>query len=84
MVPVQKLLARILWDGDFGQGSFEIGYLDHLEARIIRVPLQEIIFEEGNHFSFQLQDAGGNIRTIPFHRIREVYKDNALIWKRPP
>lgn len=82
MVTIHELLARIRWDQEFGQGHFEIGYLDHLEERIIRVPFEDVVFEDGNQFSFQLQDSNGDVRTIPFHRVREVYKDNVLIWKR--
>ena len=82
MVPIHELLARIRWDKEFGQGRFEIGYLDHLEERVIRVSFQDVMFEDGNQFSFQLRDSDGEMRTIPFHRVREVYKDNVLIWKR--
>ena len=84
MIPVNELLARIRWDKDFGRGSFEIGYLDHIEQKIVRIPFEEITFEEGNHFSFQLQIQDDEALTIPFHRVREVYKDKALIWHRAP
>jgi uncharacterized protein (UPF0248 family) len=82
MVPIQHLLNRIRWDKGFGTSSFEIGYLDHVEQRIIRVPSRKIHFEEGNQFSFQLEDEMGEELSIPFHRIREVYRDGALIWQR--
>jgi uncharacterized protein (UPF0248 family) len=82
MVPIQHLLNRIRWDKEFGTGSFEIGYLDHVEQRIIRVPSRRIHFEEGNQFSFQLEDEMGEMLSIPFHRIREVYRDGVLIWRR--
>jgi len=82
MVPVQDLLSRIRWDREFGSGAFEIGYLDHVEKRVIRVPLKMVHFEKGNRFSFQLEAEMGETLTIPFHRIREVYRDGALIWRR--
>ncbi len=83
MVPIQQLLNRIRWDRDFGMGSFEIGYQDNQAQKLVRIPFKEIRFEEGNHFSFQLEDESGEMTTIPFHRIREVYKDGILIWRRP-
>jgi len=82
MIPVRDLLNRIRWDKQFGAGSFEIGYLDHVEQRIVRVRFETIHLEEGNHFSFLLEDVTGEMLTIPFHRIREVYRDGALIWQR--
>jgi uncharacterized protein (UPF0248 family) len=83
MKPLRELLSKIRWDKEFGRGRFEIGYDDHIEKRIVRIPLEEIAFEEGNHFSFQIRNPEGEIITIPYHRVREVYKDGNLIWRRP-
>ncbi len=83
MMPVQQLLNKIRWDKEFSSGSFEIGYLDHVEQRTIRIPFRKIRFEEGNSFSFELEDEMGETLQIPFHRIREIYRDGALIWQRP-
>lgn len=83
MIPIQDLLNRIRWDKEFGKGAFEIGYIDHISRKIIRTPFQKMRFGEGNSFSFKIEDSEGNLQTIPFHRIREVRKDGALIWSRP-
>jgi MJ1316 RNA cyclic group end recognition domain len=32
---------------------------------------------------FQLTDAEGRTHRVPFHRVREVYKDSQRIWHRP-
>ncbi len=82
MIPIHELLNRICWDREFGKGIFEIGYYDRIERKIIRVPFQKILLEEGNHTTFRLQDTNGELQTIPFHRAREVYKDGDLIWSR--
>ena len=82
MISIHELLNRIRWDKDFGKGSLEIGYLDHVEGKIIRIPLRELHFEPGNSFSFDLQTREGVVITIPLHRIREVYKDGLPIWSR--
>jgi uncharacterized protein (UPF0248 family) len=84
MAPIQELLSRIRWDKQFGKGQFEIGYHDHLARRIIRIPFEHIHFEEGNRFSFRIQDPDGEVSNIPFHRVRTVYKDGMLIWHRSP
>jgi uncharacterized protein (UPF0248 family) len=83
VTPIHELLNRIRWDKEFGAGAFEIGYLDHVAHGIVRIPLGKIHFEEGNRFSFQLEDEMGETMDIPFHRIREVYRDGLLIWRRP-
>ncbi|HID30253.1 MAG TPA: DUF504 domain-containing protein [Desulfobacterales bacterium] len=35
-----------------------------------------------DRFSFQLINLDGDICSIPFHRVRRVYKDGTIIWKR--
>lgn len=82
MVPIQDLLNRIIWDKDFGQGNFEIGYYDRVEDKIIEVPFQRLMFTPGDHFSFQLFGPDGEECSIPFHRVRQVFKDGQLIWER--
>jgi uncharacterized protein (UPF0248 family) len=84
MIPIQKLLNRIRWDKEFGKGSFEIGYEDRLEQRIVRVSFRKVRFREEDPLSFQVTDEEGVARTIPFHRIREVFRDGTLIWQRHP
>lgn len=82
MEPVRDLLNRIRWDREFGAGVFELGIYDRIRDAVDRVPLAAVRFEEGNAFAFSLRDEAGELRTIPLHRVREVYKDGALIWKR--
>ncbi len=82
MITIQELLHRIRWDEKFGKGDFRIGYYDRLEGRIVRVPLAQITFEQGNHYSFQLIDEDAAIHNIPLHRVKEVYRDGKLIWHR--
>lgn len=83
MIPIHELLNKILWNSEFGKGTFEIGYFDRVAQKIMRVPFRNILLEKGNHATFQLMDANGELLTIPFHRVREVYKDGELIWNRP-
>lgn len=82
MMPIQQLLNRIRWDESFGQAEFTIGYYDRVEDRIIKVSFSELIFPAGDHFDFQLVDDEGCVHNVPYHRIRQVYRDGQLIWHR--
>lgn len=83
MIPIHELLSRIRWDPEFAKGNFELGYYDRTENRIIRVPLKELTFPEHGPSTFQLVDLEGQVHHVPFHRVREVYKDAQRIWHRP-
>jgi len=82
MMTIESLLQRVRWDPCFGRGRFTIGYFDRIEHRIITVPLEQIHLEPGNHFSFTAIEPDGSLHDVPFHRVREVHRDGALIWQR--
>ena len=82
MTPIHKLLSRIRHDKEFGQGRFEIGYFDRAEDTIHRVAFQQIAFPADERRAFELLDESGRSRQIPFHRVREVYRDGKRIWQR--
>ena len=83
MTPIHELLNRIRWDPEFAQGTFQLGYYDRVEDRIILVPFKEVSFPENDSHTFSLLDAEGQSVRVPFHRVREVYKDDNRIWYRP-
>jgi uncharacterized protein (UPF0248 family) len=83
MLPIRKLLSRIRWDREFGQGEFEIGYYDRVGGEIVRVPFRELVLEPEERESFGVLDREGVYRRIPFHRVREVYRNGECIWQRP-
>ena len=83
MAPIHELLNRIRWDPEFARGSFQLGYYDRAENRVILVPLREVSFPPESPQTFQLVDAEGRIHRVPFHRVREVYKNSQRIWHRP-
>ena len=83
MMPIQDLLSRIRWDPEFGRGKFIIGYYDRIDKRIIKVPLARIVFETDSPGSFEAIEADGSVHSVPYHRVREVYRDGELIWQRP-
>jgi hypothetical protein len=77
------LPARILHDPEHGTGQFEIGHVDRREGRIPRGAFQEITFPEGGRRVFEVRNETGKVRQIPFHRVREVYRDRQGAWQRP-
>lgn len=83
MMPIQDLLSRICWDPEFGRGQFIIGYYDRIDKQIIRVPLARIVLQTESPASFDAIEADGSVHSVPYHRVREVYRDGALIWQRP-
>lgn len=82
MVPLQELLSRIYWDPEFGRGEFRIGFVDHARSELVYVPLQEVRRDPDSHSCFEVTDEEGIVRSVPYHRVKEVWKDGALIWKR--
>lgn len=84
MRPIHELLARIRWDAQFAGSRFVIGYWDRVARKLLHVDLREIAWDTDNPSLFDLTDAGGIVHSIPFHRVREVWRDGVLIWQRHP
>jgi len=82
MIPIHELLNRIRWDPEFGRGRLEIGFFDRHEGVIQRVALCDVAFPNSGEHLFQFVDEAGQLRRVPFHRIREVRRDGARIWHR--
>lgn len=81
-MPLHELLSRIRWDPEFGRGEFELGYVDHVRRRLVYVALNEVREEADNHFCFEVTDEDGVAHTVPYHRVKEVWKNGELIWRR--
>jgi uncharacterized protein (UPF0248 family) len=84
VIPIQDLLNRIRWDPEFSKSEFAVGYDDHVAKRIVKVPFRRIHFAAGEHFSFDAVEDDGTVHTVPLHRVREVWRDGELIWRRGP
>ncbi len=82
MIPIEKLLHRIRWDESFGRGALTIGYLDRVAGGIVRVPFSEVRLVAGPRMALEFVGDDGGLRTVPLHRIREVWRDGVLIWER--
>jgi uncharacterized protein (UPF0248 family) len=79
---LQELLNRIKWDAEFGKAEFALGYYDRIVHDEIIVPFVSVSFDPQRPATFSFQDEHGIVRHIPLHRVRAVYKDNVVIWRR--
>jgi glutathione synthase/RimK-type ligase-like ATP-grasp enzyme/uncharacterized protein (UPF0248 family) len=84
MTPIHELLARIRWDAAFAKGRFALGYWDRVARRVLHVDLRDIAWDADNPTFFDLVDEDGVVHAIPFHRVREVWRDGELVWCRHP
>ena len=82
MQPIHELLNRIRWDQEFGLAEFIICYHDRFQNDMVKVPLTEISFDRDDRFDFEMVDDMGQRHSVPLHRIREVYRNGKLIWRR--
>ena len=52
------------------------------QAQLIKLPFHEVTFFPGDHYFFHYLDEEGAEHSVPFHRIKAVYKEGELIWYR--
>ncbi|MFN3545436.1 MAG: DUF504 domain-containing protein [Thiobacillus sp.] len=76
------MLNRIRWDPVFAQGRFELGYYDREDDSVIRVPISRVTLVPGDHFALEVTDPDGFTHEVPFHRVKDVYRDGERIWHR--
>lgn len=79
MIPLHELLNRICRAPEFGRGQFRIGYVDHQRDALVYVPLAGMRPDEESHSCFEVMDEAGIVHSVPYHRVKEVWKDGALI-----
>ncbi|HUW36873.1 MAG TPA: DUF504 domain-containing protein [Rhodocyclaceae bacterium] len=82
MTPLHELLSRIRWDHEFGKGRFVFGYEDHIGHRIVQLDVHDLALDPDNPYLFDVYDEEGAMHSIPFHRVKQVFRDGILIWQR--
>ncbi len=83
MQPLQDLLHRITWDPEFGRGRFALGYEDRRVPQERVVPFAAVRFDPERPGTFSFDQEDGSVVHIPLHRVRTVYKNGEVIWRRP-
>lgn len=84
MIPIHELFARIRWDAAYARARFVIGYWDRQSGEVLKVDLADVTWDRENPAFFGLADEDGIVHEVPFHRVRQVWRDGELIWERHP
>ena len=82
MTPIHELLARIRWDPAFGRGRFVLGYLNHGSDELKYVSFRDARPDPQNPSILDIIDEGGEVISVPLHRIYEVERNGEVIWQR--
>lgn len=77
----REILTRIRWDSGYGKGRFEVACLDRFSDRLERFPFDPDTLQPGSR-ELVCRGEEGRLLHIPLHRIREIYRDGELIWRR--
>ena len=68
---------------EYRGSEFQIGYTDRLAGGIVRVAFADVRLEKEPRPALTFVSEDGSIQRVPLHRVREVWKDEAVIWRRP-
>lgn len=63
----------------FTDPFINVRYCEAVRA-IIRMPFSQLIFAPDDNRSIKIMDTDGVVHSVPLHRIKEVYRNNELIW----
>ena len=75
----KEILNKIKWDSSEEPEKCFVFYLDRISGGLKKVEFRKIKNIEGNFFEIE---ENGKITEIPIHRIREVRRENKLVWRR--
>ena len=79
MIPIKDLLNKIKWDKRELPEEYLVYYLDRISQKLIKINYNDIKKFEDN---FIVIEKNNEETYIPMHRIKEVRKNNVLVWKR--
>ena len=79
MQPIKDLLNKIKWDKRELPEEYLVYYLDRISQKLIKINYINIKRFEDN---FIVIEKNNEETYIPMHRIKEVRKNNVLVWKR--
>ena len=79
MIPIKSLLNKIKWDKRENPEEYSIYYYDRISKKLIKINYIDIKRFEG---TFIIVERNNEEVNIPMHRIREVKKNNIVVWMR--
>ena len=74
----KEILNKIKWSEKEPEKYF-IFYFDRISKNLVKIKFKDIKKIEGN---FLIVEKQGKEAEIPIHRVREVRKQEKLIWRR--
>ncbi len=75
MITAKEFLNKIKWDKRENPKEYSIAYFDRIKNELIEIPYDSIDIEG----DFILTIDG---KTIPMHRIKQIRKNNKIVWER--
>ena len=78
MQPIHDLLNKIKWDKRENPEQYSIFYLDRVLNKLIKTPYTKIKKIEGSFMVLDNEEESN----IPLHRIKQVTKNNIVVWER--
>ena len=79
METINQVLNKIKWDSNENPEEFSLGYLDRITNEIILIKYADIVRVEDVFFIIKVNSRE---TYIPLHRIKEILKNNVIIWQR--
>lgn len=79
MRPIKDLLNKIKWDKREKPEDYSLFYFDRISKELIKIDYTDIKSFEDN---FIVVEKNNEESFIPMHRIKEVRKNNIIVWKR--
>ncbi len=79
MRPIKDLLNKIKWDKRENPEDYSLFYFDRISKELIKIDYTDIKSFEDN---FIVVEKNNEESFIPMHRIKEVRKNNIIVWKR--
>lgn len=79
MLPIHKLINKILWDKREDPEDYILYYLDRISEKYKEIRFPNIKRVEGN---FIVLEKDAEEVNIPLHRIKHVKKKDLIIWQR--
>ena len=79
MISIKELINKIKYDEREKPEDYVLYYYDRIQDKLKAIKYVEIKRLEGN---FMVLERDGEEVEIPLHRVKEVKKKGAVVWKR--
>jgi len=56
--------------------------LARIRKTLVRLPLERIRLSAQDRFGFEAMEEDGSAHSVPYHRVRAVWRDGELVWSR--